>query len=173
MAIGTLGLCYGNPEVFRGVVKMRRGEAAAMMTGLRSMADVYAAFERHATIVRDRCHGLGARRGGGAKVRAETARLCDEILERCAEGLARERAAGRGGDGGGEAVEWPVRVGLAGACGAYAAHSWGVGGVREALGGGGPTSLAVDVVHRVVSVVLFAVFLYVLATGRRLGTAAA
>lgn len=26
MAIGTLALCYNNIEVFRGVVKMRRGK---------------------------------------------------------------------------------------------------------------------------------------------------
>jgi len=26
MAIGTLALCYNNIEVFRGVVKMRRGQ---------------------------------------------------------------------------------------------------------------------------------------------------
>lgn len=26
MSIGTLALCYNNVEVFRGVVKMRRGE---------------------------------------------------------------------------------------------------------------------------------------------------
>lgn len=26
MAIGTLALCYNNVEVFRGVVKMRRGK---------------------------------------------------------------------------------------------------------------------------------------------------
>lgn len=28
MAIGTLALCYNNIEVFRGVVKMRRGKSS-------------------------------------------------------------------------------------------------------------------------------------------------
>lgn len=29
MAIGTLALCYNNVEVFRGVVKMRRGKISS------------------------------------------------------------------------------------------------------------------------------------------------
>lgn len=29
MAIGTLAMCYNNIEVFRGVVKMRRGKISA------------------------------------------------------------------------------------------------------------------------------------------------
>ncbi|XP_020702050.1 squalene synthase [Dendrobium catenatum] len=44
MAIGTLALCYGNEEVFRGVVKMRRGLTARISDQTRSMADVYGAF---------------------------------------------------------------------------------------------------------------------------------
>uniref|UniRef100_A0A7N0T233 Squalene synthase n=1 Tax=Kalanchoe fedtschenkoi TaxID=63787 RepID=A0A7N0T233_KALFE len=44
MAIGTLALCYNNIQVFRGVVKMRRGLTAQVMDRTRSMADVYGAF---------------------------------------------------------------------------------------------------------------------------------
>lgn len=44
MAIGTLALCYNNVEVFRGVVKMRRGLTARIIDQTRSMADVYGAF---------------------------------------------------------------------------------------------------------------------------------
>ncbi len=32
MAIGTLALCYNNIEVFRGVVKMRRGKLGISVT---------------------------------------------------------------------------------------------------------------------------------------------
>ncbi|KAJ0966265.1 hypothetical protein J5N97_027403 [Dioscorea zingiberensis] len=44
MAIGTLALCYNNLEVFRGVVKMRRGLTARVIDQTRTMADVYGAF---------------------------------------------------------------------------------------------------------------------------------
>ncbi|KAL4277825.1 hypothetical protein GQ457_03G002390 [Hibiscus cannabinus] len=44
MAIGTLALCYNNIEVFRGVVKMRRGLTAKVIDRTKSMADVYGAF---------------------------------------------------------------------------------------------------------------------------------
>ncbi|CAI0437835.1 unnamed protein product [Linum tenue] len=44
MAIGTLALCYNNVEVFRGVVKMRRGLTAKIINGTKTMADVYGAF---------------------------------------------------------------------------------------------------------------------------------
>ncbi|GLU02840.1 hypothetical protein SLE2022_200750 [Rubroshorea leprosula] len=44
MAIGTLALCYNNIEVFRGVVKMRRGLTAKVIDRSNSMSDVYGAF---------------------------------------------------------------------------------------------------------------------------------
>ncbi|OIS98890.1 PREDICTED: squalene synthase [Nicotiana attenuata] len=44
MAIGTLAMCYDNIEVFRGVVKMRRGLTAKVIDRTRTIADVYGAF---------------------------------------------------------------------------------------------------------------------------------
>ncbi|GAV62379.1 SQS_PSY domain-containing protein [Cephalotus follicularis] len=44
MAIGTLALCYNNIEVFRGVVKMRRGLTAKVSDRTKTMSDVYGAF---------------------------------------------------------------------------------------------------------------------------------
>ncbi|GLJ50476.1 hypothetical protein SUGI_1075570 [Cryptomeria japonica] len=44
MALGTLEICYNNVEVFRGVVKIRRGLTAKIMDRTKSMADVYEAF---------------------------------------------------------------------------------------------------------------------------------
>ncbi|PON99886.1 Isoprenoid synthase domain containing protein [Trema orientale] len=44
MAIGTLAMCYNNIEVFRGVVKMRRGLTAKVIDRTNTMADVYGAF---------------------------------------------------------------------------------------------------------------------------------
>lgn len=44
MAIGTLAICYNNVEVFRGVVKMRRGLTAKVIDRTKTIADVYGAF---------------------------------------------------------------------------------------------------------------------------------
>lgn len=44
MAIGTLALCYNNIQVFRGVVKMRRGLTAKVIDRTKTMPDVYGAF---------------------------------------------------------------------------------------------------------------------------------
>nr|CAJ58419.1 squalene synthase [Panax quinquefolius] len=44
MAIGTLALCYNNIQVFRGVVKMRRGLTAKVIDRTNTMSDVYGAF---------------------------------------------------------------------------------------------------------------------------------
>lgn len=44
MAIGTLALCYNNIQVFRGVVKMRRGLTAIVIDRTNTMPDVYGAF---------------------------------------------------------------------------------------------------------------------------------
>ncbi|GBG77925.1 hypothetical protein CBR_g25856 [Chara braunii] len=49
MAMGTLMLCYGEPQVFKGVVKMRRGMAAKIMDKTLGMADVYGSFYDFAT----------------------------------------------------------------------------------------------------------------------------
>lgn len=44
MAVGTLALCYNNPAVFTGVVKLRRGLSAKVMDKTKSMEHVYRDF---------------------------------------------------------------------------------------------------------------------------------
>ncbi|KAG7540365.1 Squalene synthase-like [Arabidopsis thaliana x Arabidopsis arenosa] len=44
MAIGTLALCYNNVQVFRGVVRLRRGLIAKIIDRTKTMDDVYGAF---------------------------------------------------------------------------------------------------------------------------------
>ncbi|KAL8129261.1 hypothetical protein V2J09_018416 [Rumex salicifolius] len=44
MAIGTLALSYNNIQVYRGVVKLRRGLTARVIDSTNTMADVYGAF---------------------------------------------------------------------------------------------------------------------------------
>ncbi|TQD99423.1 hypothetical protein C1H46_014993 [Malus baccata] len=54
MAIGTLALCYNNIEVFRGVVKMRRGLTAKVIDRTKSMDDVYGAFFDFSSILKSK-----------------------------------------------------------------------------------------------------------------------
>jgi farnesyl-diphosphate farnesyltransferase len=44
VAIGTLALCYNNVQVFRGVVRLRRGLIAKVIDRTKTMDDVYGAF---------------------------------------------------------------------------------------------------------------------------------
>nr|AXU93511.1 squalene synthase 2 [Taraxacum kok-saghyz] len=54
MAIGTLALCYNNIEVFRGVVKLRRGLTAKIIDRTNTMADVYGAFNDFCSMIRSK-----------------------------------------------------------------------------------------------------------------------
>ncbi|KAB2603221.1 squalene synthase-like [Pyrus ussuriensis x Pyrus communis] len=54
MAIGTLALCYNNIEVFKGVVKMRRGLTAKVIDRTKSMDDVYGAFFDFASVIKSK-----------------------------------------------------------------------------------------------------------------------
>ncbi|WCJ40907.1 Squalene synthase [Euphorbia peplus] len=54
MSIGTLALCYNNIEVFRGVVKMRRGLTAKVIDRTRTMADVYRAFFDFSSMIKSK-----------------------------------------------------------------------------------------------------------------------
>ncbi|CAA7013213.1 unnamed protein product [Microthlaspi erraticum] len=52
MAIGTLSLCYDNVQVFRGVVKVRRGITAKVMDRTKTMDDVYGGFYEFSCILK-------------------------------------------------------------------------------------------------------------------------
>ncbi|KAI3745107.1 hypothetical protein L1987_58209 [Smallanthus sonchifolius] len=54
MAIGTLTLCYNNTEVFRGVVKLRRGLTAKIIDRTKTMADVYRAFYDFSSLLKSK-----------------------------------------------------------------------------------------------------------------------
>lgn len=54
MAIGTLALCYNNLEVFRGVVKMRRGLTAKVIDKTRTMSDVYDSFFEFSALMKSK-----------------------------------------------------------------------------------------------------------------------
>nr|CAD1840365.1 unnamed protein product [Ananas comosus var. bracteatus] len=54
MAIGTLALCYNNVEVFKGVVKMRRGLVARVIDQTNDMSDVYGSFYEFSSLLQSK-----------------------------------------------------------------------------------------------------------------------
>ena len=55
MAIATLAACFGNPKVFSGVVKIRKGLAARLLLTSRSLSSVHRWFVTFATSIQRRC----------------------------------------------------------------------------------------------------------------------
>ena len=53
MAIATLVCCYGNPRVFSGVVKIRRGQAVSLMMASTDMASLKSIFAQYTRQVMD------------------------------------------------------------------------------------------------------------------------
>ena len=54
MAIGTLAECFNNPRVFTGVVKIRKGMAAAMIVDSSGVRGVHDWFHHFATRIEAR-----------------------------------------------------------------------------------------------------------------------
>ena len=54
MAIATLSTVYDNPAVFKGVVKIRKGTAVQLMMRATSMDQVYAIFDEHTFIIKNK-----------------------------------------------------------------------------------------------------------------------
>jgi farnesyl-diphosphate farnesyltransferase len=76
MAIATLDAVFRNPEVFRGVVKIRKGQAAEILVNIRSIKDVYNAYSKYANSIYQRIDP-------NSPVAKHTIRTVSIILERC------------------------------------------------------------------------------------------
>lgn len=87
MAIATLGKCYDNPMVFKGVVKIRRGLAAKLTVSTRSMRDVYIQFARYSDQIASKIR-ISVRETWTMDKNAEaTLTAVEKIQELCAGGL--------------------------------------------------------------------------------------
>ncbi|TFJ85925.1 hypothetical protein NSK_002745 [Nannochloropsis salina CCMP1776] len=85
MAIATLEKVYHNPDVFTGVVKIRKGLACKLILEANSMEDLYACFSSFAGRIARRAAALEKR---GDSVSAQTLQVCEEIRVLCKEGEA-------------------------------------------------------------------------------------
>ncbi|CAG9464784.1 unnamed protein product [Pedinophyceae sp. YPF-701] len=169
MAIGTLALCYNNNEVFKGVVKLRRGRTAKLVGECNGMSDLYRVFYEFAGEIGAKCQGFGAQ--PDSKVQAATIRIVEDIRARCRKGLA---AAPGGADAKlGDAEQPPpelwVRLGLVLMFGGYFAYAWQLGVLRAYLGVAADAgNFYVDSMQKIVSLGLFIMALFLAVTGRRL-----
>ena len=95
MAIATLDKCYANPDVFTGVVKIRKGLSCRLILDASDRGGVSSAFHGFATSIADRA---AAEREGGTHdpSRERTLRACDAILKRTKD----RRGTAAGGTGG-------------------------------------------------------------------------
>lgn len=76
MAIATLVCCYGNPRVFSGVVKIRRGQAVSLMMASTDMASLKSIFAQY---TRQVC----ARIDPSDPTADQTRALVEQILQLC------------------------------------------------------------------------------------------
>ncbi|XP_032881000.1 squalene synthase isoform X3 [Amblyraja radiata] len=59
MAIATLAACYNNPQVFRGVVKIRKGQAVTLMLEATNMEAVKGMFRQYSGVIRQKVPSAG------------------------------------------------------------------------------------------------------------------
>ena len=108
MAVATLEACYDNPDVFTGVVKIRRALSCHLMVQCTDFANAATLFDRFARSIRRRCPP-------GDPNRPRTLAACDAVLRRTAPAAAATRAR--------RLRAWAVT-----AAAALSAAAWAVGG---------------------------------------------
>ncbi|XP_041063926.1 squalene synthase-like [Carcharodon carcharias] len=85
MAIATLAACYNNPQVFRGVVKIRKGQAVTLMLEATNMEAVKGMIRQYTQVIGQKVPGAGS---SGARtqqivVKVESLSQCDgELMSR-------------------------------------------------------------------------------------------
>jgi len=155
MAIATLALCYNNGKVFEGVVKIRRGKTAKILTSLNSFEDLLLAFYNYAG---DIAASVQPTIDPNAK---NTLQICKDIQDKC-QALAKHRAGKKAAPLGlgnfsaqleSSSSTFASRFALFMLAIGYATYVFGIGGVRESLGvaanAGDPT---LDLIQQIIAV---------------------
>jgi len=144
MAIATLAKCYNNGKVFEGVVKIRRGKTAKIVTGLNTFNDLVLAFYNYAG---DIAASVQPSIDPSAK---ETLQLCKDIQDKC-ETL--NRTSNRSGALNEAQTPFASKFIMFLMSIGYATYAFGLGGMRESLGvsptAGDPT---IDMIQRIIAV---------------------
>lgn len=90
MAIATLDKCFANPDVFTGVVKIRKGLSCKLITRTNTMAEVHETFYSFAHHIKKTAE---AERKGGVEDPSydRTIKACESIMELTASQAAQQR----------------------------------------------------------------------------------
>lgn len=88
MAIATLEACFDNPQVFTGVVKIRKGMAAKLILACNDMMSVEAWFHHFALRIKRRCPPADPSRH-------KIIVACDAVLDLTASGAQQKQKASR------------------------------------------------------------------------------
>ena len=155
MAAGTLALCFNNAQVFRGVVKMRRGATSKLMLEQRTLADVCRAFNRS---MADIAAKVDVKAPNAQEILAAVEKVeaaCDKRLKEAGADSARR-------DDDEPSPVW-ARVLLWLLFAGYAAYAFGLAGVRSDGVVGG--SLAIDNAQKLFAVVCMGIITVVAFVG--------
>ena len=128
MAIATLSECYGNENVFKGVVKIRRGLSARIMLKCNNMYELATGFKHFANELVHKVQPKIDPNGEETMERVEALEAaCDEII-------AKERESMRLEHTGDEPTPMITRIILWFMCLGYFLYAWNLQNVRESLG---------------------------------------
>ena len=84
MAMATLTLCYNNPNVFTGVVKIRRGQAVELMMTATNMDHFKGVMYRQAAELLEKINPLDPSA-------VETRKITCKIMSQCSDAMSCER----------------------------------------------------------------------------------
>ena len=128
MAIATLAECYGNVNVFKGVVKIRRGLSARIMLKCNNMLEFANGFKFFANELVHKVQPKSDPNGEETLQRIEALEeACDKIIAAEMERLNISRAAD-------DSIPMITRIVLWILCFGYFLYAWNLEGVRESLG---------------------------------------
>jgi len=167
MAMGTLSLCYNNPEVFRGIVKMRRGQTATLMMGLDGMESLYRSYSEFARSISMKCQGVHGPKD--EEIMKLTLKRVERIEELCAKGIARyEKSRDPKQTAVDEPIPIPVRLGVLFMFGGYFMYAWGMRDLRDSLGVDRPGDYRIDILQKTMACFGLLFALFILFTGKRI-----
>lgn len=128
MAIATLAECYGNENVFRGVVKIRRGLSARIMLKCNNMFEFATGFKHFASELVLKVQPKTDPNG------EETLRAIEALEEVCDKIIAEEREKMHLAEVNDDTLPTTTRLLLWFLFGGYFAYAWNLEHVRESLG---------------------------------------
>jgi len=128
MAIATLSECYGNVNVFKGVVKIRRGLSARIMLKCNNMYEFATGFKYFANELVHKVQPKKDPNGEETLRRIEALEAaCDKIIETESERMRIAHAAD-------DSLPMSTKMLLWFMFGGYFSYAWRVGDVCESLG---------------------------------------